>query len=62
MVGTGIASDTNTGGFGQSIGNLGDSAGGIFSKDEPVTTGIAGSLLSLVTCELSSVLSCLVLA
>ena len=54
MVGAGIASDTNTVGFGKSTGKLGDSAGGISSKDESVTTGIAVSLLPLITCDLSS--------
>ena len=54
MVGVGIASDTNTGGFGESTGKLGDSDGGVSSKDESVTTGITGSLLPLVTCDLSS--------
>ena len=54
MVGVGIASDTNAGGSDESTGKLGDSAGGVSSKDESVTTGITGSLLPLVTCDLSS--------
>ena len=54
MVGVGIASDTNTGELDESTGKLGDSAGGVSSKNESVTTGIKRSLLPLVTCDLSS--------